>query len=77
MYIRLYPEYYQSIQNPMDLQTIKTNIKKSKYSTLNEAYNDIRQIFINCHKSNKKNSEIRNWATSLSEFFEKLTEVNS
>jgi len=51
-------DYLMVIQKPMDLSTVKKNLKKSKYSTASEVLADIQLIWDNCKSYNVEGSNI-------------------
>ena len=46
------PEYLSIIKNPMDIGTIKKNLKASLYLTLGEVLEQIQLIWDNCKTFN-------------------------
>lgn len=50
-------DYYDYILKPMDLSTVKKNLKNGKYMFVYEVLNDIQQIWTNCKIYNQKGSE--------------------
>ncbi|KAF0992284.1 hypothetical protein HZS_3652 [Henneguya salminicola] len=65
------PSYYDIIKKPMDFKTINKKIKNTKYKTVTQFYNDIIQIFENCHIYNDDNSKIGKSGIRLQKIFEK------
>ncbi|XP_053671633.1 protein polybromo-1 [Anopheles nili] len=55
---KLYPDYYQVIQHPIDMTTIENNIKADRYSTIDDIVGDYRLMFSNCRKYNEEGSMI-------------------
>lgn len=55
---KLYPDYYDIIQHPIDMNTIEHNIKADKYGTLDDVVGDFRLMFANCRKYNEEGSMI-------------------
>lgn len=55
----------------MDLRTVKTRIKNSKYDSIDEFLEDMFLIFSNCVKYNKWNSKLGKTASNLKRYFEK------
>ncbi|KAK4337204.1 hypothetical protein RND71_043303 [Anisodus tanguticus] len=53
-----YPDYYQVIDNPIDMKTIDFNIKNDRYSNEEELLNDFKLMFDNCRKYNEDGSQI-------------------
>ena len=50
----LYPSYYKTIKEPMDLATMKEKIDNEKYANMPLFFADVRRIINNCFKFNKK-----------------------
>ena len=71
--ISAYPEYYEFIEKPMDLTTLKSKI--SSYTTIEEAISDLRIIWDNCRNFNAEDSPISNAADELSAQVESSIEV--
>lgn len=55
---KLYPDYYEVIQHPIDMTSIENNIKNDKYGTLDDVVGDFRLMFANCRKYNEEGSNI-------------------
>lgn len=55
---KLYPDYYEVIQHPIDMLTIEQNIKNDRYGTLDDVVGDFRLMFLNCRKYNEESSAI-------------------
>lgn len=55
---KLYPDYYQIIQHPIDMNTIQKNIENDRYATVDDVVGDYRLMFSNCRKYNEENSMI-------------------
>lgn len=55
---KLYPDYYDIIQHPIDMNTIEQNIKNDRYGTLDDVVGDFRLMFNNCRKYNEEGSLI-------------------
>lgn len=55
---KLYPDYYEVIQHPIDMNTIEMNIKADRYGTLDDVVGDFRLMFANCRKYNEEGSMI-------------------
>ncbi|XP_014237505.1 transcription initiation factor TFIID subunit 1 [Trichogramma pretiosum] len=51
-------DYYDKIQNPIDLETIQKNVEAHKYQSRKEFLNDIQQILINCRIYNGESSSL-------------------
>ncbi|XP_072934610.1 protein polybromo-1 [Epargyreus clarus] len=75
---KLYPEYYNVIDRPIDMITIENNIKNDRYSSIEEMVSDFRLMFSNCRQFNEEGSMIYEDASLLERVMnEKLKEVNS
>lgn len=53
---KVYTNYLQIIQTPMDLSKIKKNLKQQKYKTKKEFIEDLNLIWNNCKKFNVEES---------------------
>lgn len=74
---KLYPDYYQVIQHPIDMNTIENNIKSERYNTLDDIVGDYRLMFSNCRKYNEESSMIYEDANILEKALnEKLKEFS-
>lgn len=74
---KLYPDYYQVIQHPIDMNTIENNIKSDRYGTLDDIVGDYRLMFSNCRKYNEEGSMIYEDANILEKALnEKLKEFS-
>ena len=62
--------YRAVIHKPMDLSTVKANLKANVYSLLSEFVADVRLIWQNCLTYNDPNSEVCDFATEMAEWFE-------
>lgn len=62
---KLYPDYYQIIQHPIDMNTIEKNIESDRYGTVDDIVGDYRLMFSNCRKYNEENSMIYDDANRL------------
>lgn len=69
----LYPEYYQVVAEPMDLETARG--KLNEYGSLYEALTDLRRIWSNCRLFNQEGSDIWGWTYEMAEALEELVEV--
>ncbi|CAG9569241.1 unnamed protein product [Danaus chrysippus] len=75
---KLYPEYYNVIERPIDMLTIEANIKNDRYNTIDEMVSDFRLMFSNCRQFNEEGSMIYEDANLLERVLnEKLKELNS
>eukprot|EP00934_Nitzschia_sp_Nitz4_P009288 Nitzschia sp. Nitz4//scaffold5_size260463//251124//251957//NITZ4_001033-RA/size260463-augustus-gene-0.112-mRNA-1//-1//CDS//3329555493//9278//frame0 len=69
-------DYPQIIKKPMDLGTVKKKIAARKYSTLQEAADDVRQVWTNCMTYNADGSDFyllaqllnKKWEEKFSKF---------
>uniref|UniRef100_A0A182Q1C5 Polybromo-1 n=1 Tax=Anopheles farauti TaxID=69004 RepID=A0A182Q1C5_9DIPT len=74
---KLYPDYYQVIQHPIDMTTIENNIKADRYGTIDDIVGDYRLMFSNCRKYNEEGSMIYEDANVLERALnEKLKEFS-
>lgn len=74
---RQYPDYYDIIQHPIDMMTIRHNIEDDKYGTLDDVVGDFRLMFGNCRKYNEEGSRIYEDANVLERALnEKLKEFS-
>lgn len=72
-----YPDYYDIIQHPIDMITIRHNIEADKYGTLDDVVGDFRLMFANCRKYNEEGSRIYEDANILERALnEKLKEFS-
>lgn len=55
---KLYPDYYEVIAHPIDMNTIENNIRNDRYGTLDDVVGDYRLMFSNCRKYNEESSMI-------------------
>nr|CAD7398151.1 unnamed protein product [Timema cristinae] len=60
-----YPEYYEVIENPVDLKMIATKIQQNKYTTLSEMEKDLLQMTKNACLFNEPGSQIYKDAKAL------------
>lgn len=75
---KLYPDYYQVIQHPIDMNTIENNIRSDHYNTLDDIVGDFRLMFSNCRKYNEEGSMIYEDSNVLERAMnEKLKELSS
>ncbi|XP_050553986.1 protein polybromo-1 isoform X8 [Spodoptera frugiperda] len=75
---KLYPEYYNVIEKPIDMITIEANIKNDRYNSIDEMVSDFRLMFSNCRQFNEEGSMIYEDANLLERVMnEKLKEVQS
>lgn len=69
---RLVPEYYQAIQNPVDLGSIRRKIFVGGYSTLDDFKSEIDLMFSNCFRFNAPGSELYLQGSQLKSVFTSL-----
>ncbi|XP_011198605.2 protein polybromo-1 [Bactrocera dorsalis] len=62
---KVYPDYYDIIQNPIDMNTIEHNIRCDKYATVEDVVADYRLMFSNCRQYNEEGSTIYEDANNL------------
>ncbi|XP_039760506.1 protein polybromo-1 isoform X1 [Pararge aegeria] len=75
---KLYPEYYNVIERPIDMLTIEANIKNDRYNSIEEMTSDFRLMFSNCRQFNEEGSMIYEDANLLERVMnEKLKELTS
>uniref|UniRef100_A0A672NBD7 Protein polybromo-1 n=1 Tax=Sinocyclocheilus grahami TaxID=75366 RepID=A0A672NBD7_SINGR len=60
-----YPDYYQIIQDPMDLRTIENNIRTERYNNEEALMDDIKLMFRNARHYNEEGSQVYNDANIL------------
>ncbi|KAJ3257112.1 hypothetical protein HK103_004940 [Boothiomyces macroporosus] len=68
----LYPEYYQIITDPIDIQTITIKLNEGKYADLNEFHASVQLIFKNCFTFNKKGTFGHAAGTELQNLYQRL-----
>ncbi|XP_067618528.1 protein polybromo-1 [Eurosta solidaginis] len=72
---KIYPDYYDIINNPIDMNTIDHNIRCDKYATVEDVVADYRLMFSNCRQYNEEGSTIYEDANNLEKALnEKLKE---
>ncbi|KAJ1355467.1 Protein polybromo-1 [Parelaphostrongylus tenuis] len=62
---RQYPDYYQVIEHPIDLKTIKGKIESNEYQSSIQLMEDFTILFNNARQYNESNSQISRDASSL------------
>lgn len=62
---KIYPDYYDIIQNPIDMNTIEHNIRTDRYATVEDVVSDYRLMFSNCRQYNEEGSNIYEDANTL------------
>jgi len=65
-------DYPIIIQKPMDLNQIKRNIKRKKYTRIEEFRDDVQLIWDNCKNYNQEESEIYKQAIRMEKYFSKV-----
>ena len=63
--LQRYPEYYEVIENPVDLKMIATKIQQNQYSSLGELEKDLLQMTRNACLFNEPGSQIYKDAKTL------------
>ena len=58
-------DYLDIVKKPMDLGTLKANLKNEQYSTVDECLEDLKLIWTNCKTYNVEGSEIWKLAHQL------------
>ncbi|KAI9670279.1 MAG: hypothetical protein M1831_006493 [Alyxoria varia] len=69
------PEYYNEIQKPMAVDTIKRKLKRKKYNSVEQFLSDTNIMFENAKSYNEDNSAIFNDAVELQEYCQSVAEV--
>ena len=69
---KTYPQYYNVVKNPIDMETINKRIKSKFYKTLEEFSADVNLMFDNCKLYNNPNSVLYKDACNLQEIFMKV-----
>jgi histone acetyltransferase len=64
------PDYYQKIDEPMDLQTLEKGVESGKYKTKSVFENDLRKIFNNARTYNKPGTIYYKFASLLENHIE-------
>ena len=55
---KTYPDYYETIKNPMDMETIDKRIKSNVYKSIEDFSDDINLMFENCKDYNRPTSKL-------------------
>lgn len=67
------PQYYEIIERPMDLTTIRRKLNEEQvYKTGREFEDDVRLMFTNCYYFNGPNEEVSLMAKRLENYFDNL-----
>lgn len=64
------PDYYDTIKNPMDLETMSVKLSGGKYSSSEEMKKDFERMIQNCNEYNPVNHPIRDCGIRLRRYFE-------
>ncbi|EGF82398.1 hypothetical protein BATDEDRAFT_86202 [Batrachochytrium dendrobatidis JAM81] len=65
----MYPDYYEKIEFPIDLHTIRERVQNSEYGSFQDFEKDIHQLFTNCFIYNKKGTMGHAVGKSLEAFY--------
>jgi hypothetical protein len=68
---KAYPDYYEIVENPVDLQSIRHKLNVMDYGSPEEFAADVRLMFRNCAVYNTARSGVGRAGVKLSRFFEK------
>lgn len=71
-----YPDYSEKISKPMDLLTLRSNIKADKYRSREDFLEDASQILINCVAYNGENSALTQVAKRMIDIAQQKFEEN-
>jgi transcription initiation factor TFIID subunit 1 len=75
---KIAPDYFDIIQRPMDLSTIREKVRKVEYKSREEFRHDVWQITFNAHQYNDgRNPDIPPMADQLLELCDHLLEQYS
>lgn len=55
---KLYPDYYEVINDPIDFLEIEAKIKSEQYHNEKELISDFKLMFSNCRQYNEENSTL-------------------
>ena len=55
---KTYPDYYETVKNPIDMELIDKRIKSNYYRTLEDFSADVNLIFENCKLYNRPTSKL-------------------
>ncbi|KAL3277952.1 hypothetical protein HHI36_013292 [Cryptolaemus montrouzieri] len=74
---KLYPDYYNIIQKPIDFLDIESKIKSDSYNTELDLVKDFKLMFSNCRQYNEENSPIYEDSNILEKYLlEKVSQSN-
>ena len=69
---KTYPQYYNVVKNPIDMDTINKRIKSKFYKTLKDFSADVNLMFDNCKLYNDPRSLLHKDACDLQDIFKKV-----
>ncbi|KAJ3301783.1 hypothetical protein HDV03_000322 [Kappamyces sp. JEL0829] len=72
----MYPDYYQIIDQPIDLQAIGKKISTKTYSSLQDFHNDMQLLISNCFTFNKKGTFGFAAGTEFQNVYQRLLKPN-
>lgn len=64
------PNYHYVIKKPMDLRTVKDNVKRNYYRNAQDFVDDVRLIWSNAMAFNSADSQVHQLANTLNTYFE-------
>ncbi|XP_076463791.1 bromodomain adjacent to zinc finger domain protein 1A-like [Babylonia areolata] len=64
------PDYYEVIETPMDLSTIRSKLDQHGYSSPGQLLDDVRLIFSNCVEYNLSSAPVYQAGQALNKFFQ-------
>ena len=68
------PDYFDIINNPMDISTIESKLKYESYTTTRQFKDDLVLIWMNSYKYNQKGSDIYYMTSEMDKLTSKLLE---
>ncbi|KRZ67027.1 Bromodomain adjacent to zinc finger domain protein 1A [Trichinella papuae] len=68
------PDYYDIIEQPMDLRTIQMRLLRHEYSSVSEMVRDAQLMFSNCRQYNEAETEVYACGERLSKFCQQQLE---
>lgn len=71
------PDYFEIVKNPMDLGTIKRNLRANKYRTVQEWKQDMELVWSNSILFHSENSAVGMMALELKNYYLELTKYIS
>ena len=72
----MYPEYYNIVKNPIDLQATKKRIATGGYHTFQDFHNDMNLLIANCFKFNRKGTFGFAAGTEFQNLYQRLLKVS-